>query len=60
MKKLKKFGNVEKAKSKDFEWFQKVVEGYVKSGKITKPTQKEIEKVWEETTGQKLEKSKNK
>ena len=44
--------NIGKLKSKDSEWFQSLIAGYVESGVIPKPTAASIKKVWESKTGQ--------
>ena len=46
--------NVEKVKSLDFDWFQRLIEGYVEGGITPKPTPTAIKKQWEKLTGQKI------
>ena len=49
--------NVEKVKSKDFKWFEAVVDGYVKAGKIEKPTEAQVRKTYEKLTGKNITKN---
>ena len=55
MKKLKAEGWAPHVKNWDFEHFKAVVEGYVSSGKLIKPTSAELKKVFEKVTGHKVE-----
>lgn len=54
--KLNKNWNIDKVKSKGFEWFNMQVNHYVELGKLDRPTDYMIRKVYEEITGEKVEK----
>lgn len=57
MKKLtSKNWNIDKVKSKGFEWFNMQVEHFISLGKIDKSSDYMIRKVYTEITGEKVEK----
>ena len=53
-RKLEPFGNKEKAKEKGYEWYKEVVDGFVKAGKLDKPTEKELHEIWKKMTGEEI------